>query len=110
MAKIMKGDIFDNLGLSHSEAAELRVRAIVLHAILRKIEAQGLTQKQLVEKLDEYQPQVSALVNGKISKISLDKLFRYADRLGIQFEVTPVKSQALTKRSNRKHERELAYA
>jgi len=71
---------------------------------------QRKSKKQLVEKLDEYQPQVSALVNGQISKISLDKRFRYADRLGIHFEVTPVKSQALTKRSNRKHERELAYA
>lgn len=102
MATIMKGDIFDNLGLSHSEAAEVRMRADVLDAILKVIEREHLTQAQLCKQLDEYQPNVSMLMHGKISKISLDRLVRYADRLGVQFELTPVKAK--------KHERELAHA
>lgn len=82
MATIMKGDIFDNLGLSHSEAAEVRMRADILDAILSVIERKHLSQSQLCKILDEYQPNVSLLMRGKISKISLDRLVRYADRLG----------------------------
>jgi predicted XRE-type DNA-binding protein len=115
----MKGHIFDNLGLSHSHAAELKVRAVVLDAILRKIKRDHLSQVQLVQMLDEYQPNVSALVNGKISKISLDKLVRYADRLGIEFNVTAVSRTSARRTATAKtavakkahqHERELAYA
>jgi len=63
------------------------MRAIVLEAIMHEIKKRGLSQKHLCEMLDEYQPQVSNLMNGKISKLSLDKLVRYGDRLGIRFEL-----------------------
>jgi predicted XRE-type DNA-binding protein len=86
MAKI-KGDIFDNLGLSKAEASELKMRADILDAILRVARRHRLTQKQLTVLLNDHQPNVSDLVNGKITKFSLEKLLRYADRLGIETTV-----------------------
>ena len=44
---VIKGDIFDNLGISHSQASELRMRADLLDAILRVVERRKLTQRQL---------------------------------------------------------------
>jgi predicted XRE-type DNA-binding protein len=78
---ITRGDVFDDLGLSRSEASALKIKATLLDAILREIEKQGYTQSQLVEILDEYQPSVSNLTRGKIAKVSVEKLLTYSDRL-----------------------------
>ncbi len=94
MAKI-KGDIFDSLGLSKAEASELKMRAEILDAILRVVRRHRLTQKQLTVLLNDHQPNVSDLLNGKITKFSLEKLLRYADRLGIE---TTVKVKERTER------------
>lgn len=87
---VIKGDIFDNIGISRSEASELRMRADILDAILRVVEREKLTQSQLAVLLDDHQPNMSDLVNGKIAKFSIEKLVRYADRLGIETVVTTV--------------------
>ena len=50
--------------------------------------------------LDDHQPNMSDLVNGKIAKFSIDKLVRYADRLGIETTVKMVEHK----------ERQLEYA
>ena len=85
---ITKGDVFDDLGFSRSEASALKVKATLLDAILREIEKQGYTQSQLVEILDEYQPSVSNLTRGKIAKVSVEKLLTYSDRLKMKTTLT----------------------
>lgn len=85
---ITKGDVFDDLGLSRSEASALKVKATLLDAILGEIETRGYTQRELVEILDEYQPSVSNLVRGKIAKVSLEKLLAYSDRLKMRTTLT----------------------
>jgi predicted XRE-type DNA-binding protein len=87
---VIKADIFDNLGISHSEASELRMRADLLDAILRVVHRRKYTQKQLAVILDDHQPNMSDLMNGKIAKFSIDKLVRYADRLGIETRIQTV--------------------
>jgi predicted XRE-type DNA-binding protein len=85
---ITEGDVFDDLGLSRSEVSALKIKATLLDAILREIEARGYTQSQLVEILDEYQPSVSNLTRGKISKVSVEKLLAYSDRLKMKASLT----------------------
>jgi predicted XRE-type DNA-binding protein len=89
---IVKGNIFDALGFSASEASALKIKAEILSAILEHVRAKGYTQTQLVDILDEYQPSVSSLLKGRISQVSIEKLLRYADRLHLQtsIEVRPV--------------------
>jgi predicted XRE-type DNA-binding protein len=72
---IVKGNIFDALGFSTSEASALKIKAEILSAILEDVRAKGYTQAQLAEILDEYQPSVSNL------------LLRYADRLHLQTSI-----------------------
>jgi predicted XRE-type DNA-binding protein len=81
---IMKGNIFDALGFSASEASALKVKAEILSAILEHIRKEGYTQAELVGLLDEYQPSVSNLLKGRIAQVSIEKLLRYADRLKLQ--------------------------
>jgi predicted XRE-type DNA-binding protein len=84
---VVKGNIFDALGFSASEASALKIKAEILSAILEHVRTVGYTQAQLVDTLDEYQPSVSNLLKGKISQVSIEKLLRYADRLHLQTSI-----------------------
>lgn len=104
-AHIVKGNIFDALGFSASEASALKVKAEILSSILESIRARGYTQSQLVDILDEYQPSVSNLLKGRISQVSIEKLLRYADRLHLETSIAvrpiekkrqPAKSRSLS--------------
>lgn len=84
---ITKGDILDDLGFSRAQASALKIKASIVEAILAEIDRRGLTQGQLVDILDEYQPNVSNLINGRIAKISIEKLLTYADRLRMKSRI-----------------------
>ena len=84
---IVKGNVFDALGFSASEASALKIKAQLLSAILEHVKATGYTQAQLAGVLDEYQPSVSNLLRGRISQVSIEKLLRYADRLHLQTSI-----------------------
>jgi predicted XRE-type DNA-binding protein len=68
-------------------ASALKMKADLLEAIRSEIEEKNYTQRQLVKILDEYQPAVSNLIRGRIAQVSLEKLLRYADRLGMRITV-----------------------
>lgn len=96
-AHITRGDVFDDLGFSRAEASALKIKATIVEAILAEINRRELTQKDLVDLLDEYQPNVSNLMNGRISKVSIERLLHYADRLRMKstIELRPsVKTRA----------------
>ncbi len=85
---ITKGDVLDDLGFTRAEASALKIKADLLDAILREIEKHGYTQRQLVALLDEYQPSVSILLQGKIAKVSIEKLLHYSGRLNIRVSLS----------------------
>ncbi|MGD0731496.1 MAG: XRE family transcriptional regulator [Terracidiphilus sp.] len=81
---VTKGDVLDDLGITRSEATALKFKADLLDAIRAEIERRSYTQRQLVSILDEHQPAVSNLTQGKINQVSIEKLLRYSDRLGMR--------------------------
>lgn len=85
---ITTGNVLDDLGFTPEKAASLKRKAEVWSVLHDEIRAKKYSPKDLVEKLDEYQPQVSNLLSGKISKVSLDKLLHYCDRLGVHVAIT----------------------
>ena len=94
---VTRGDVLDDLGFSRSEASALKVKATILEAILSEIARRGFTQRQLVDLLDEYQPNVSNLLKGRIGRVSMEKLLGYADRLGMTSDITirPARKRAV---------------
>ena len=84
MTHVTRGDVLDDLGFSRSEATALKFKADLLDAIRAEIERRSYTQRQLVNILDEHQPAVSNLMRGRINQASIEKLLRYADRLGMR--------------------------
>ena len=75
-------NVFDALSDSPEEAVNLKLRAELMREIRHKIEDSGWTQSITAEKLSVSQPRVSDLLNGKISKFSLDALVNMLATLG----------------------------
>lgn len=76
------GNVLDDLNFSPDETTALKFKAELYQAILKY--AQKYSQKELQVILGEPQPRVSELLNGKIANKTVDKLLRYAGRLGIE--------------------------
>jgi len=81
---VTRREVLDDLGFSRSEATALKFKANLLDAIGAEIERRKYTQRQLVNILDEHQPAVSNLMRGRINQVSIEKLLRYSDRLGMR--------------------------
>ena len=84
ITQVTRGDVFDDLGFMRSEATAFKVKADLLDAIRNEIERRSYTHRLLVDLLDEHQPAASNLLPGRITQVSIEKLRRYSDRLGVQ--------------------------
>ena len=94
---VTKGDIFDDLGFSPEEALEMKVKADIWQALLEYIQQRGFTQAELVTTLKAHQPDVSNLLRGKISRISITKLIQYAGRLNLDARIKVISPKAPSK-------------
>ncbi len=94
---ITKGDLFDDLGFSPAETLEMKIKAEIWQALLQHIEQHGYTQAYLATTLKAHQPDVSNLLRGKLSRISITKLIQFAGRLILDahVKVTPPKAKPL---------------
>lgn len=79
------GNVFSDLGLPNAD--ELLIKAELAHQISEIISARGLTQTDAAGILGIDQPKVSALVRGKLSGFSIERLFRFLNILGSSIEI-----------------------
>lgn len=88
-----KGNVFQDLGFSKAEAANLLVRSELMMEIQKIIEREGLTQKDAAKRLGVTQPKVSNLLNGKIDTFTIDKLVNMLARVGRRTDVKVVRDR-----------------
>lgn len=83
------GNVFEDLGLPNAD--ELLIKAQLAHQISEIIEMRHLTQSEAAKLLGVDQPKVSALMRGKLSGFSTDRLFRFLNALGsnVEIRITP---------------------
>ena len=83
------GNVFADLGLPNAD--ELLIKAELAHQISELIEMRHLTQSDAAKILGVDQPKVSALMRGKLSGFSTDRLFRFLNALGsnVEIRITP---------------------
>lgn len=86
----MVDSVFYDLAETPDEAANLTARGLLLVAIEQRIKEEGWTQTEAAARLHVSQPRVSDLLNGKISKFSLDALVNMLAPVGLTFDVRPV--------------------
>ena len=80
--------LFEDLGFSREQAAVLELKLSLHNEIMKVVEKQKLTSRQLEKILDVTQSRASELLNGKISQMTADRLTKYLYRLGRQVKVT----------------------
>ena len=86
MPEIFKS-VFDAIAQSPEEALNLKLRARLIHEIRARVESAGWTQMEAAQRLGVSQPRISDLLNGKLSKFSLDALVNMLARLGGEVEL-----------------------
>lgn len=79
------GNIYADLGLPDAE--ELRVKAGVVVAIDHAIKLHKLTQTAAAERTGIAQPDLSKILRGRFSGVSLWKLLEAAAKLGIDVKI-----------------------
>jgi predicted XRE-type DNA-binding protein len=84
------GNVFADLDLPNPE--EMLVKAELARKISNAITARHITQAEAAELLGIDQPKVSALMRGRLTGFSLERMFRFLNTLGIDVEIT-VKSK-----------------
>jgi predicted XRE-type DNA-binding protein len=88
VATVTRGsaNVFADLGLENPDEELLKAQLAVRVRAL--INDQRLTQAKAAKILKIAQPDVSALVNGRISGFSLERLLSFVRRLGDDVEIT----------------------
>lgn len=79
------GSAFHALGLP--DADELKLKADLMRCIADIVTARGLTQAAAGAAVGMDQPRMSALLGGKITKFSVERLVRALNSLGHDVEV-----------------------
>lgn len=79
-------NVFDDL-FSGEEAANLKIRAKLMDRLIDYVEEHGLSQEEAADHFGVSQPRISYLVNGKISKFSIDALINMCNHAGISVDV-----------------------
>jgi predicted XRE-type DNA-binding protein len=85
-ARMGSGNVFHDLGLS--EPGERLAKAQLTNRICDAIADLKLTQAEAAKLMRLDQPKVSALLRGKLSGFSLERLFRCLNDLGQDVSVT----------------------
>lgn len=79
---VTKGSIFDDLGFDATEAANLKIRAILMRAVEQELDKKNMTQLQAAKLLGVSQPRISDLRRGKIHLFTIDVLVNMLSKLG----------------------------
>jgi phage-related protein/predicted XRE-type DNA-binding protein len=94
------GNVFADLGFADPE--EMLLKAELARRISATIKARNLTQAQAAECLGVDQPKVSALMRGRLTIFSIDRLLRFLTALGNDVEIV-VRENPQTESRGRLH-------
>ncbi len=83
--KVSSGNVFADLGVDAPEEALAKAELAV--TISEIIEAQGLTQAAAAKVLGIDQPKVSALLRGRLTGFSTERLIKFLNALGRDAEI-----------------------
>ncbi len=85
------GNVFADLGLPDPETD--LAKANLVHAVADIIRKRGLSQKDAAKLLGTDQAKVSAILRGRITGFSTDRLLRFLARLGHNVTITVDRTQ-----------------
>nr|WP_090276828.1 XRE family transcriptional regulator [Mycolicibacterium komanii]CRL70335.1 helix-turn-helix domain-containing protein [Mycolicibacterium komanii] len=81
------GSVWDAIADTPAESENLKVRSALMSAIRDKIDEFGWSQTVAARNMRITQPRVSDLVNGKISRFSVDALINLGAIVGVHMYI-----------------------
>lgn len=85
--RVSTSNVFRDIGFGAEEAANLKLRAMLMIELEKFIQEKGLTQKRAAEQLGVTQPRISDLTRGKIELFSVDTLITMLTHVGLKVDV-----------------------
>jgi predicted XRE-type DNA-binding protein len=82
MAHVTKDNVFEDLGFSREEAADLAMKVDLARELRKFMERQGLTQVQAAEFFEVPRPKISHIQSNKLDGISIEYLVRMLSKTG----------------------------
>jgi len=92
--RVSTSTVFRDLGFGAEEAANLKLRAMLMVELEKYIQEKHLTQKSAAECLGVTQPRISDLMRGKIERFSVDTLITMLTHAGLKVDVRVRRSVA----------------
>lgn len=83
----MKKNVFEQIGFEKGLSEELVIRTVLIDDVLKIVKKHNYSSKELQSILGQPQPEISYLLNGKISRFSSEKLIKFLNALGAKVEV-----------------------
>jgi predicted XRE-type DNA-binding protein len=81
------GNVFEDIGFSKAEAAELTVKSSLIDAISDTILQRELTQQQAAAIVGTDQPTLSKVLRGRMESVTIDRLAVWLTALGRTVEI-----------------------
>ncbi len=81
-------NVWDAVADTPEQAANLRMRAELMHQIEEIIRAEGWKQADAAQRCGVTQPRINDLLRGRVSRFSLDALVNIATALGRRVSFT----------------------
>jgi predicted XRE-type DNA-binding protein len=82
------------LQLGFADAEEHYLKAELVHRLDKAIKSLDLTQRIAAQRLGTTQPELSKILRGKFSEVSLERLMRFLTALGFHIEIKIAASKA----------------
>lgn len=82
------------LQLRFADAEEHYLKAELVLRLSRALRALGLTQRAAAKRIGTTQPELSKILGGKFTEVSLERLMRFLTALGHNIEITIAISKA----------------
>ncbi|MDO5090670.1 MAG: helix-turn-helix transcriptional regulator [Cardiobacteriaceae bacterium] len=86
----MYANPFQALADTPQEAENLRIRAELMRQIAERVRTRGWTQQEAAAHCAITQPRMSDLLNGRLSKFTIDALVNIASALDMHIHLTVV--------------------
>jgi predicted XRE-type DNA-binding protein len=84
MAKTIEAteNLFESFGVPSAIARNLQIRSSLMIEVEKFIRSRSMTQAEAAKYFGVSQPYISDLMNGRIDRVSIDKLITLLDRAG----------------------------
>lgn len=85
-------DFTDSLGIDPARALEAEMKANLTAALIREVEKQQLTHKEVAELSGIARSTVTGIITGSLQNVTIDRLLKILSGLGLSVEVKVKKS------------------